>query len=269
MSAGDIDRLALAPAGERIEYGADALQYGELSLPSGSGPFPVVVFIHGGCWLAAYDIAHSRALAEALADDGFAVWNLEYRRVGDAGGGWPGTFLDIAHAVDHVRTLAVDYPLDLDRVVVAGHSAGGHLALWAAARSRLRADSDLFIKDPLPVRGVVALAPAPQLEALHSREVCGHVIDKLMGGGPGDRRRRYHDGSPVNLVPCGVPQAVIVGAHDDGWAWVGRAYVEEARAIGGDEITLIEARRAGHFEVIAPDSSTWRIVRRAVRRMAR
>ncbi len=269
MGVDDIDRLALAPAGERVAYGDGPLQFGELSLPDGPGPHPTVVFIHGGCWLAAYDLTSTRALAQALVRSGYAVWNIEYRRVGDAGGGWPGTFMDVARATDHLRGLADRHPIDLDRVVVMGHSAGGHLALWVAARQRLRADSDLFVADPLPVAGVVGLAPAPQLESLHAREVCGHVIDKLMGGGPDDHRRRYHDGSPVNLVPLGVPQIIIVGKYDEGWAWAGRAYVNEARAIGDAEVELIEARHAGHFEMINPDSSTWRVVRHALRQLTR
>src|SRR5215212_9588798 len=128
---------APAPAADHREsYGSDPLQFGELRLPRGTtGRVPVVVFLHGGCWRAAYDLTHVAAAAAALASAGYAVWVPEYRRVGNDGGGWPGTFEDVAAAVDHVRDLAVRYPsLDTTRVVLAGHSAGGQLALWAASR---------------------------------------------------------------------------------------------------------------------------------------
>src|SRR5215218_4047314 len=124
-----------APAAEHREaYGSGPLQFGELRLPPGvtSRRLPVVVFIHGGCWRAAYDLAHVAAAADALAKAGYAVWVPEYRRVGDDGGGFPGTFEDIAAAIDHVRALAAKYQaLDTTRVVLVGHSAGGQLALWA------------------------------------------------------------------------------------------------------------------------------------------
>ena len=99
---------------------------------------------------------------------------------------------------------------------------------------------------------------------LHERKVCGHVIDKLMGGGPEDYPRRYRNGSPSQLAPLGVPQTIIVGKHDLMWAPVGRAYVDAARAAGDAQVTLIEAPESSHFEVVNPESSTWRVVRQAV-----
>ncbi len=264
MVSDDLDRLAASPPGEHVAYGPDPLQYGELSVPDGSGPHPVVIFIHGGCWLAKYDMAHTHALAEALVEDGLAVWNLEYRRVGDDGGGWPGTFQDIAVGADYLRQLAVAHDLDLERVIAMGHSAGGHLALWLAGRSQIDPLSELYTPEPLNLVGVIGLAPAPQLAALHEREVCGHVIDKLMGGGPQDYPQRYRNGSPSELAPLGVPQTIIVGKYDEGWAWAGAAYVEAAILAGDQQVTIIEAPRASHFEVINPRSSTWPIVQRHV-----
>src|SRR5262245_6784070 len=132
MTSADLGPLCTA-AGERISYGTDPLQFGELTLPAGQGPHPLVINVHGGVWLAAYSIDHTHAMARALADSGFAVWNLEYRRVGHEGGGWPGTFLDVSHGVEHARALASSRPIDLARVCLMGHSAGGHLALWLGA----------------------------------------------------------------------------------------------------------------------------------------
>src|SRR5439155_8576098 len=141
----------------------DSLQFGELRLPKGRGPFPVAIVIHGGCWRSDYDLKHVGPLAGALTERGIATWTIEYRRIGDPGGGWPGTFEDVAQAADHLRALARRYPLDLHHVVAIGHSAGGHLALWLAARPGLPPDAALASADPLPISGVVGLAAISDL----------------------------------------------------------------------------------------------------------
>jgi len=135
----DVDTLPSRAPQLREAYGADSLQFGELRLPRmGLGPFPVAVVIHGGCWTKGFaTLRNTAAVASALADEGIATWNVEYRQMGDPGAGWPNSFLDVGAAVDHLRALAKAWPLDLTRVVVLGHSAGAHLALWAAARPRL------------------------------------------------------------------------------------------------------------------------------------
>jgi len=120
---------------ERVTYGADANQFAELRVPSGAGPHPVVALVHGGCFKTYGSFADLAAIADALKSRGIATLNVEYRRVDQAGGGWPNTYLDVGNAVDHVRSLAQEHRLDLSRVVLVGHSAGGHLAVWAAARS--------------------------------------------------------------------------------------------------------------------------------------
>lgn len=267
MTAGDLASLTAPPPDHRIAYGSDSLQFGNLRLPKHPGPYPVVVFIHGGCWLGQFDIAHVAAIEQAMADSGFAVWSIEYRRVGDPGGGWPNTFADVARGVDYLRVLARDYPLDLNRVVVAGHSAGGQFALWVAARTKIPASSELYASDPLPVRAAFALAPASDLEGLEARHVCGDVIDKLMGGSPADHADRYAAGSPMRLAPIGVRQVLIVGAHDQSWAPAGRAYAAHARAAGDTGIVLMEAPESGHFELIAPASTTWPVVIGAIQKM--
>jgi len=261
----DLSELAKAAPGQKHSYGADPLQFGELTLPDGAGPHPVVINIHGGCWLAEYKLNSSRALANALANNGIAVWNLEYRRVGDAGGGWPGTFLDVSKGADYLRAIAKDHPLDLKRVVFMGHSAGGHFALWLAARSKIPATAELHAADPIAVLGVVGLAPAPDLAALHKKGVCGNVIDKLMGGAPDAVPDRYQFSVPANLAPIGVPQVLIIGKKDTAWDWVGQAYADKARAAGDTRIEVIIAPEAGHFEVIDPNSSTWPQVLKSTR----
>jgi len=134
----DVDALPSRTPQLVARYGADSLQFGELRLPPGRGPFPVAVVIHGGCWTVGFATVRNTApLASALVDQGIATWNIEYRQVGNPGAGWPGTFLDVGAGIDYLRTLADRYALDLRRVVLVGHSAGAHLALWGAGRPQL------------------------------------------------------------------------------------------------------------------------------------
>ena len=117
LTSADLASFESPEPDERVAYGDDPLQFGELRLPEGTGPHPVVILIHGGCWLSEFDITHLRKLAAAVTRTGVATWALEYRRVGNPGGGWPGTFQDIARGADHLRVLAKTHPLDLDRVI--------------------------------------------------------------------------------------------------------------------------------------------------------
>jgi acetyl esterase/lipase len=253
-----------APPDHRIAYGPEPQQFGHLRLPKGPGPHPVVIFVHGGCYLAEYSIAHAGALEQALADARYAVWSLEYRRVGDPGGGWPGTFQDLASGADHLTSLAQKYPLDLTRVVAAGHSAGGNSALWLAARPRLPKSSPLWLEKPLTIGGVLALAPAGDFAELHAKNGCGGVMGQLMGGSPASVPDRYRAASPGELLPIGVPQAVIIGGRDQSFSAFGRSYVARATAAGERQLQLIEVPNAGHFDVIAPSTATWSIVRKAL-----
>ena len=264
LTSADLASFESPEPDHRIAYGADPLQYGELRLPEGKGPHPVAILIHGGCWLSEYDIAHLRKLAAALTGTGVATWAIEYRRVGNAGGGWPGTFLDVAAGADHLKALASSYPLDLDRILAIGHSAGGHLALWLAARSRLRDREPFRTEDPILPRAVLGLAPAPDLAYLHETDACDSAVDRLLGGSPRAQAERYALSSPTSLVPLGVPQVVLLGRYDGNWAPVGRRYFDQATA-SGDDVRLLEAPESGHFEMIDPDSTTWPMVADAVR----
>jgi acetyl esterase/lipase len=268
----DVDALPSRPADARVAYGTDPLQFGDLRLPKGTGPFPVVIVIHGGCWVSRYaTLQNTAALSDALRDAGVATWNIEYRRSDSKGGGWPGTFVDVADAADHVRALAKQHPLDPSRVVVAGHSAGGHLALWTAARARIPKDSELFRESPLPVVGAVALGGPGDLRdfTTYARDVCAEpVVEQLMGGTPAQVGSRYAHGSPAELLPMGVRQVLIVGAQDGVMPERAReAYVARARR-AGDRAEAIVVPDAGHFEVIAPTSAAFPVVRDSILELA-
>jgi len=261
MSPVDLQALPARPPDARIAYGEDSSQYGELRIPAGDGPHPVVVLVHGGCFVAAYATARDLSpMGDALKDEGIASWNVEYRRVGQPGGGWPGTYLDVGRAVDHLRTLATRHELDLARVVIVGHSAGGHLAMWAAGRSRVPAGSPVHMPEPLPVRGVIDLAGPLDLSAnidgYHA--LCRDtVITGLLGGTPEAVPERYVHASPMKLLPLGVPQALVWPEHED---FVPRrhaeAYVRAAQR-AGDAARLIEIPDVGHFDIASPRASPW------------
>lgn len=266
LSQQDISRLPAAPADHRIPYGNDALQFGDLRLPKGGGPHPVAVVIHGGCWLSAFaDLQLMAPLSDALTRAGIATWNIEFRSVDSPGGGWPGTLLDVARAVDLVRELAILYSLDLERVVIVGHSAGGHLALWAAARHRVPEKSALFTGNPLPVRGVIGLAGIADLKSYQQESAgCGRPILRLVGGSPNEVPERYEQASPVELLPLGVRQTLIVGARDTiVRPQHNKAYAAAAQK-SGDEVQLVVVDDAAHFEVIAPNSPAWQTIENAV-----
>ena len=269
ISFDSLAAIAAPKPTQRVAYGTGPLQFGNLRLPKGRGPHPVVLFVHGGCYLSQYTIAHAAALEQAFADSGYAVWSLEYRRVGDDGGGWPGTFQDVAAGADHLRALASTYPLDLSRVVAAGHSAGANFALWLAARDRLPRQSVLYSANPLKVKAVLALAPATDLEGLHTQGVCGNVIDKLMGGSPQAVADRYRNVSPTQLIPIGVPQVVIIGGQDRGWGPAGRVYQRAVAAANDSLVRFVDAPAAGHFDIVAPTTSTWPLVMQSLRELFR
>ncbi len=261
MTAAALIEFAQPEADHIIAYGDDPLQYGELRLPDGEGPFPVVVFMHGGCWMSEYDIAHSRKLTDAFAREGIAVWSLEYRRIGDPGGAWPGTFDDIEAGFAHLSELMGRFALDPNQVILAGHSAGGHLALWMAQRIEEQQSANM-----IRPRGVLGLAPAPDLEYLFEQGACGNAAGLLMGGSPEEYPERYAYGSVANRIPQSTPQIAIIGKFDETWRPVGVRYANAASGMGAP-IKVIDAPEAGHFELIDPDSTTWPLVLGAAREL--
>lgn len=232
-------------------YGAGESQRGALRIPEGHGPFPVVVLIHGGCWAQGFATAADiEPLGEALVRRGIAVWNIEYRQLGEAGAGWPGTFQDVLTAIDMLPSLARTYPLDLSRVSFVGHSAGAHLALFAASRARLgqpwRGGGEVRPRSVVMIDGPAALAPLVGADV----EICGQpVIVPLMGGTPDEQPERFELVSPAAHLPLGVRQLLVEGEL----AGFMSPYAEAARA-AGDRVEVLAPPGAAHFDLIAPST---------------
>lgn len=263
----DVDKLPSRAADHRIVYGSDSLQFGDLRLPSGPAPHPLVIVVHGGCWVSHFaTLQNTAALSDALRDAGVATWNVEYRRLDHPGGGWPGTMADVAAAADYVRTLAKRFPLDTTRVIAIGHSAGGHLALWLGARRRLPSGSVLYSAQPLALSAVVALGGPGDLAdfSTYASSVCGApVVDELMGGSPMAVPDRYAQASPRAMLPLGTRQLLIVGIDDRVMPETARnAYVDAARKTGDSAEAIVVP--GAHFEIIAPTSAAWPTVRDAI-----
>jgi acetyl esterase/lipase len=247
------------PADHRIAYGPNEFEFGELRLPKGPGPHPIAIIIHGGCWMSQYGLSYMGHLSAALTEVGIATWSIEYRRIGNPGGGWPGTFEDAARATDHLRALAKSYPLDLNRVIAVGHSAGGHLALWLAERKNLPKDSLVYSSDPLPLRGVVSLAGVTDLR--RTGTACDENVPQLMGGSAKDKAAIYNQASPLELLPLGIPSAIVQGDSDNIIPLAMAKEFAEAAKKKGDDAKLVIVEKAGHFEVVDPKSFAWEAVK--------
>jgi len=249
-----LDQAASAPApSDRVFYGSEPTQFGALWLPEWTDPdprapgtlLPVVMLIHGGCWLNTYDVDHVAPLANALQREGLVVWAPEYRRLGDPGGGNPGTFQDVLASWRALESLAARFGLDMDRVLLMGHSAGGHLALWLAQEPNVT------------VRGVLSLAGITDLLAYRAPTGCGASVDPLLGGSPDEVPDAFQRLAPVHRTPLGptVP-VVLVTAEQDG-------IVPEAQAQGyvaRDAHARILSVPGGHFDLIAPWTPAWPLI---------
>jgi acetyl esterase/lipase len=239
-----------------VSYGEERDQIADLRLPRGSDRPPVIVLVHGGAWRAPLERDLMDAIAVDLAQRGWATWNIEYRRV-PGGGGWPSTFEDVGAAVDYLRE--VDAPLDLQRVGVLGHSAGGQLALWTAARHLLPASAP-GANPKVEMQFAISLAGIPDLEEAARRGVYNRAVDQFIGGLPQDMPEVYAAASPRALLPLGVRQLLVQGVTDlPDSVDMNRRYTEVA-AEAGDAIKLVELQHADHFDVIEPRSSAWRAV---------
>lgn len=244
MSSDDIFTLPPPPGATRLPYGTDSNQFGELRLPKGAGPFPVVLNIHGGFWRSKYDLAHAGHLCAALTEKGLATWNVEYRRVGNPGGGWPGTFEDVANSYRFLPQIAKRYNLDSGKVVVMGHSAGGQLALCLAAH-------EPSVKRAISLAGVVDLQQAFDLH------LSNDAVVEFLGGKPKDVPEHYREADPMELKIARATQWLIHGAADDTvLPFFSRNYAERKKQ-SGEDVHYLEILTAGHFELIDPHSTAW------------
>lgn len=265
------DYLALSgPAPSRhVAYGAAPSQFAELFQPAGDGPFPVAVIIHGGCWTREFGgITQMHNMAGDLARQGVAVWNVEYRRYDEAGGGYPGMYQDVATAMDRLRTLAAEHKLDLARIVLVGHSAGGHLAQWAGSRARLPRNSPLFVADPLPVPTVISLGGLADLrnEATLIQSSCDRSTVQLAGVASAERPDVFADTSPAEMLPAGVRTVLIHGELDTiSPLRAGHDYARRAQA-AGDEAEVVVLPGGSHYDEVAATSPSWSIVSAQIRR---
>ena len=252
-----------------IPYGPLKQQFAELWLPDAPGPHPLAVMIHGGCWTKSVaDLEIMNWAAEDLRKRGVAVWNIEYRGVDEPGGGYPGAFQDVAAGLDAVRGQAAQYHLRLDRIVAVGHSAGGHLALWAAARAKLPTTSVLRTPDPLKLSAVVDLAGIANLATDTNTACGGAVIQQLVGAPTAEHPNVYADTSPAALLPLGVPQYVIHGSGDHTVPpAIGAAYAKQAKA-AGDKVHVSNPP-GGHVEEIAPGTPSWNATAALIERLTR
>ncbi len=255
MSSDDILTLPPPPADARIPYGTDPNQFGDLRLPKAPGSFPVVMNIHGGYWRSKYDLAHAGHLCAALTAKNLATWNVEFRRVGNPGGGWPGTFEDIVSAYRFLPQIAKRYNLDTTRIVVMGHSAGGQLALCLTAH------------EPA-VKRAVSLAGVLDLQQAFELHLSNDAVVEFLGGKPKDVPEHYHEADPTRLKIPQATQWLIHGAADGTVpAFFSRNYAEQKK-VSGEDVHYLEISTAGHFELIDPRSSAWPKVEDTVRHLA-
>ncbi len=265
LTAADYSQFAYMEPDRRYSYGDDTQQVAELYLPETPPPHPVIVLAHGGCYYGSYDLRPISSIARALTDEGFAVWNIEYRRAGN-GGDFPNMFLDVGAATDRLREIAEEQELDLQHVISIGHSAGGHLALWLAGRKRIATTSALYSADPLPIAGVIGLAPIADIADALERGMCGTALPVVMGSQLPTAEANLKDSSPVELLPLAVPQIHIVGSEDDLIRENLQRYVDAALD-AGDDVELIVLEGAGHFELVAVDKPEWQQAVEAIQRL--
>ena len=282
-----VSSLARAQSEDRItiRYGSEPTSFGELKLPAGhQGPFPVAVLIHGGCWRSDQGSTVSfRPLADELSADGIATWNIEFRRVGHEGGGWPGTFVDLGKAVDRLSTLSREYPVDLKRIVLVGHSSGGHFAAWLATRKLLPKSSAIRGEPAVGFMGVVVSDAFIDPLVIDSKGVEGKLycddplLERLVGGRPDLRPEPLRQISPLKWLPWGMAQEYVVSSRrypvmpprplaDGRTTMTMPDYPALARA-AGDTINVTIVEDANHFDFMKPETAAHAALHQAVLRL--
>ncbi len=249
----------------RTSYGEDPSQFAELRYPTGKGPFPLLFVVHGGFWQSRYDLSHIGHLCAALTSKGMITCSIEYRRIGNLGGGWPGTFQDISLATRNiVQTTSSDLRFDHARTAILGHSAGGHLALWLAGSHQISKSSPLHMDQRQAITKAISLAGVSDLRLAWTQKLGHGIVKRLMGGTPDEYPDQYNAGSPIELLPTGASQALVHGADDDTVPLSqSEAYVDKAEKLG-DWPTLVKLDGVGHYELIDPESEAWPPVAKAV-----
>jgi acetyl esterase/lipase len=259
----------------KYHYGEDPSQWGELFLPEVAAPRGVVVVIHGGYWRSQYGAELGEPLAKDLAAHGMAAWNLEYRRAGN-GGGWPNTFADILAGIDKLREIAAEHGLGLDRVVALGHSAGGHLAVWAAGRSRLaglgapevdrqltrRGDDDGAVH----LTGVVSQSGVLNLAAAERLNLSNGAVSNFLGGSSERYPKRHKYADPMSAVPLEASVYAVHTADDvDVPFSESETYAGAAKAAGAP-VQLLKVP-GDHYALIDPKAPAYRKCRELVQQM--
>ena len=267
LTAADYSQFAYMEPDRRYSYGDDPQQVAELYLPETPSSHPVIVLAHGGCYYESYDLRPISSIARALTDEGFAVWNIEYRRAGN-GGDFPNMFLDVGAAADHLREVADEQALRLEGLITVGHSAGGHLALWLAGRQHLSATSAIYTANPLPISGVVGLAPIADIADALDQGMCGAALPVVVGSRLPTAEANLKDISPAAMIPLGIPQIHLVGTEDKLIRTNIQRYVDAAED-SGDDVELITLEGAGHFELVAVESPEWQLAVEAIQRLRR
>ncbi len=262
LPAESTDDNPVSPGFQTLHYGSGPLQFGRLRLPASQGKVPVVVIVHGGCWADHLpgkhpppDLSLMEPLSAALASSGVATWNIEYRRAGSPGGGWPTTYRDLSHAVDYLRAVAIKERLDLSKVFVVGHSSGGQLALWLGARPKLPANSAIHTSDPLPIKEIIDIDGPPDLVAAQPVETqyCPMpAVTQFMQGTPSEQPTRYRDGSAGANLPLHIAQLIIRGGLLHHVGTLDSDYKAAAEA-KGDSVSIVPVD-GGHFELVDPSS---------------
>lgn len=252
MGMKDVQSFPIKTQSLEIHYGNKDKQKAFFRSASESEKQPIVVIIHGGCWVSAIaDYQFMEPFASALTEAGFSTYNLEYRSLGDSGGGYPGTFEDIIQGINHLTELAKTYPIDLNKVIITGHSAGGHLALWSAFSGQLK----------FKPKGLISLAGIVDLISYLDRDgkKCGSNVDELMGGLPEDLKERYIQFSPEFQADFSQQISIIHGKLDPIVPYSHIQSFENRGKLIGKNFNSIGIDEAGHFELVIPQGKSWEI----------
>jgi len=249
----DILAVPPVPADQRVPYGDDPSQFLDLFSAKGK-PRGAAAFIHGGFWRAKYDLDYIAPVCEALTEAGIATWSLEYRRIGNEGGGWPGTLEDVGAGADHLLSIGKRHNLDLRRIIAIGHSAGGHLAFWLASQLQ-------------NIRAAISLAGVLDLRRAWALKLSNNAVGEFLGGSPDDVPYRYDFASPIERLPLGKPQKLFHGTDDPSVPLEISEHYAQSAQLRGDDADLTVFPGSGHFELVDPGTNEFARVRDAALRL--